>query len=68
MDEWDEVIKLDGGWSVRHNEGSYWYVCTPNGHPVRTPAFIEKEGAIEGYPSERRLYEWECGVNALAQA
>jgi hypothetical protein len=65
-DEWDEVVELDDGWSIAHNEGGYWYVCSPAGYPVRTPAFLDKDGAISGYPKERRLYEWETGVMRMA--
>jgi hypothetical protein len=57
----NETVQLDDGWSVRKT-GDWWAVCSPDGYSVRTPKFATKEGAVKGYPRERRLYEWETGA------
>lgn len=53
------IIELEDGWTIRHLDGGYWYVCSPDGRAVRTPGFVTRKGAIDGYPKERHLYEWE---------
>jgi hypothetical protein len=60
----NEIIQLDDGWTVREMWEGAWHVFAPNGERMRTPYFLDKEGALDEYPKERRLYEWESGVMA----